>query len=118
MSDRVKWIEHKGKKILFSNYNGLKGDEYTQAIKEGEKETLNSGMKTVYVLNDVTDSFMNDDSTAAAKQWVDVCKNQGITLVISLVGISGLKRIVAQAVKRDMHFAKSLDDAKDWLASK
>lgn len=118
MSERIKWIDHKGKKILFNNYQGLKGDEYTQTIKESEKESLNSGMKTVYVLNDVTDSFMNDDSTAAAKQWVNVCKDKGITLVISLVGISGLKRIVAQAVKRDMHFAKSLEDAKDWLASK
>lgn len=118
MSERVKWIEHKGKKILFSNYQGLKGDEYTQTIKESEKETLNSGMKTIYVLNDVTDSYMNDDSTAAAKHWIDTCKDQGITLIITLVGITGIKRIVAQAVKRDMHFAKSLEDAKDWLASK
>ena len=118
MSERVQWIDHKGKKILFNNYQGLKGDEYTQIIKESEKESINSGVKTVYVLNDVTDSFMNDDSTAAAKHWVEECKKQGITLVISLVGITGLKRIVAQAVKRDMHFAKSVEDAKDYLASK
>ena len=118
MSERVNWIEHKGKKILFNNYQGLKGDEYTQTIKESEKEFLKSGMKIVYVLNDVTDSFMNYDSTAAAKHWIDACKDQGITLTISLVGITGIKRIVAQAVKRDMHFAKSLEDAKAWLASK
>ena len=62
MSERVKWIEHKGKKILFNDYQDLKGDEYTQTIKKSEKECLNSGMKTVYVINDVTNSFMNDET--------------------------------------------------------
>ena len=37
-------------------------------------------------------------------------------MTIALVGITGIKRVLAQMLKRDMHFAKSMEDAKEWLA--
>jgi hypothetical protein len=115
MSDRIKWIEYRGKKILYNDYTGLRGDEFTRIIKQSEAEVLGSGMKTVYVINNVTDSFMNKESTAAAKQWVKNCEQKGVDMIIALVGVGGLRRIIAQAIKRDMYFAKSDEDAKEWL---
>ena len=40
MSERVKWIDYKGKRILFSNYTGLKGDTILEFINEGLQGVL------------------------------------------------------------------------------
>jgi len=116
MSERVRWITHEGKRILYNDYQGLSGDEFVEVIRQSEQAVLNSGQTLVYVINNVADSYMNAESTAAAKAWVKNCKEKGIQMVLSLVGVTGIRRVIAQAIKRDMHFAKSLEDAKDWIA--
>ena len=117
MAKRIQWIDHNGVRILYNDYKGLSGDEYTETIRASEKCVLESGMNQVCVINDVTDSHMNTESTKAAKEWVKRCKERGINMTIALVGISGIKRVIAQAIKRDMYFAKSLDDAKKYLSA-
>jgi hypothetical protein len=116
VTERITWIVHEGKRILYNNYEGLGGDEFVGIIKQSEQEVLNSGQTVVYVINNVTDSYMNSESTRAAKDWVKNCNKKGITMVLALVGVSGIRRVIAQAIKRDMYFAKSLEDAKAWLA--
>ena len=34
MHERLKWVEHKGKKILYNDYRNLAGDEMLKPIKE------------------------------------------------------------------------------------
>lgn len=115
MNDRIKWIEHNGIKILLNDYRGLRGPEFVQIIKESENIVLNSGQKNVYVINDVTDSTMNDDSTNAAKKWENICKEKGIDMKLALVGLTGIKKTLASLIKRNAYFASNLDDAKEWL---
>ncbi|MFC1501962.1 hypothetical protein ACFL6A_00950 [bacterium] len=117
MSEHVKWIDYKSISILFCNYNGLTGEEYTKAIEEQEKQVLDSGKERVYVLLDVTNSHMSQESTQRAKDLEENIKTKGITQVMALVGFSGIQRVIGRAIKRDIHFSKDLEDAKEWLLS-
>lgn len=112
MSERVKWIEHEGIQILFNDYTKFRSSDFIQYINESMKETLNSGRKIVYAINDVTDSYMDTESTNAAKTWVDKCKENGIELKIVLIGVTGLKKVIANAIMGGMYFATGMEDAK------
>ncbi|MFH0921883.1 MAG: hypothetical protein V1913_16165 [Fibrobacterota bacterium] len=115
MEERIKWVEYKGINILLSDYKKLNGPDFVKTIQESEKMTLNSGNKIVYAINDITDSVMGNESTAAAKHWEANCKEKGIDLKLALVGIAGIKKVLASLIKRNAYFASSLDDAKEWL---
>jgi hypothetical protein len=117
MSEKVKWIKYKGARILFCDYRGLTGEEYINAIGEQEKKVLNSGKERVLVLLDVTNSHMSRKSTQRAKEIEARIKAAGITQVLALTGFSGVQRVIGQAIKRDIHFTKSLEEAKEWLVS-
>ena len=117
MSEHVQWIDYNGMNILFCNYNSLTGEEYTKAIAEQEKQVLDSGKERVFVLLDVTDSHMSHESTQRAKDLEANIKAKGIDQVMALVVFSGIQRVIGRAIKRDIHFSKDLDDAKEWLES-
>jgi hypothetical protein len=117
MSGRIEWIKYKEADILFCDYRGLTGEAYITGITEQEKEVLNCGKERVLVLLDTTDSHMSKDSTQRAKVLEGKIKKEGITQTMAIVGFSGLHRIIGKAIKRDIHFAKSLEEAKEWLVS-
>ncbi len=34
-----------------------------------------------------------------------------------MVGVTGIKRVIAQAISKDVYFAKNMDDAKEYVTS-
>ena len=117
MSDRVKWIQHKGEKILFNDYSGLRGSAFTQVVEETEKAILESGMKTVLVLNDLTSSYMDTESIGRVGQLMETAGKKGITQIIALLGMTDVKQQIADSLGPGMYRAASMDDGKDWLVS-
>ena len=115
MSDRVRWIEHQGLKILFEDFSSSSEDEFVKAIQAAERMMLESGDKIIYVLADSTDIRMTDPIKQAAETLVINTKAQGITLQTSMAGLSKLQRIIANAIKRDIYFSKDKEDGKEWL---
>lgn len=116
MSERIKWIEYNGKKILHTDFSGLSGEDYLKLLDEHEKEIMKSKMSRVLVLNDITNCVMDASATGRVKQLMKDTGEKNIKLVIALVGVSGMKRTIANLIERGMHFASSVDDAKEWLS--
>lgn len=52
---------------------------------------------------------------AKADEIAAAARAASITTIDAVVGIGRLQRPFAQAVRRDIHFAGSLEDAKNWL---
>lgn len=114
----VEWIEHKGKKILYIQYTGLKQSEMLDLIIKASQMILESKSNEVLSLTDVTDCFINND-------FMELSKKQGlITLPLTqkaaVVGITGLKSILLKASnaftpKPRVPF-ETIEQAKDWLA--
>ncbi len=118
MGDRIQWIEHKGKKILLCDLSKLGEVKYLEHVELMEKELLKAkpGELIPHIV-DVSESIMTAGSSARGKQTVKVLSDAGIRTATAMVGVTGIKRIIAQAISRDVFFAKSMEDAKDWVVA-
>ncbi len=117
MPSRVQWIPHQGHLILCSNYAGLSEAEYLHAMDETQRELLSRPAGSVVLtVTDVSHGRSSRAIMAKADAMTAATKAAGIKTIDAVVGIGRLQRPIAQAVRRDLHFAGSLEDAKDWLA--
>jgi len=117
MSGKVQWIHHKGEKILFNDYSGLQGSAFTKVVEETEKAILESGMKTVLVLNDLTGSYMDPVSIERVGKLMETVARKGIIQIIALLGMTTVKKQIADMLGEGMYRASSSEDGKDWLVS-
>ena len=117
MTPRVQWIEHQGRPILYSNYASLKEDEYLQVMDETQRLLLSRPAgSTVLTVTDVSHGRFARAIMAKANAMAAETRAAGITTIDAVIGIGRLQRPIAQAVRREIHFAGSLEAAKDWLA--
>jgi hypothetical protein len=113
----AQWIEHKGKKILYVQYGGLKPDQMLDLVRQATQMILDSKSNEVLSLSDLTGCF-------TSKEFVDLSKKQGAislphTKKAAVVGITGLKGLLLKAVneftpKQRVPF-DTVEEAKDWL---
>ena len=121
MSDRARWITHNGKQIVYIDYTGLSSTnegEFIKALDEAKEFILNAG-KNLLVLVDVRDSYGNSSIVKRMKE--DGETEKPFVAKEAVVGISGFKEMLLKGVKLftkiDINPFKTLDEAKDWLAS-
>ena len=60
MEDRIRWIEHKGKQILFTDFSDLKGEECTTAVKGFEDFLANQGNHELLIYVDARNCDLDD----------------------------------------------------------
>jgi hypothetical protein len=115
MGKYVQWITHKNKKILFLNAKGLREAEYMVAQEELKQELLKARISAL-VLVDATGTEMTTKTTNKAKEVAAATKAEGIVDGPSVVvGLTGLQKAVAQLFGRGIHFASTIEEAKEWL---
>jgi hypothetical protein len=113
MTDRVSWIEHKGTKILYADYSGLSGDEYLGVIEEFKNELLKQSPGSVVTLTNVTGSTVTNEVKDKLKELREQTK--GISRKAAAVGVTGFKKTIAVLIRKDLYWADSLEEAKEWL---
>lgn len=118
MAKYVKWMEYRGQKILYSDYSGLKGAAYESAVDETLAELLSipDGATAPSITN--TNGTTMSPATAA-KGWqvaelVTKKRLKGLTVV---VGASALAASVISLMQTDIHAAKTLEEAKEWIVN-
>jgi hypothetical protein len=115
MGKYVQWITYKGKRILFLNGAGLREAEYMAAMEELKQEILKE-REGAMVLVDATKTEMTTPAVNKAKEVAAATKAKGIPDRPGVVvGLSGLKRAVAQLFGRGIHFASTIEEGKEWL---
>jgi hypothetical protein len=115
MSERVKWIEYRGKKILFCDFSNHDEQQYLVGVEEMETELLKLKPDTVWPqIVDVTNSTMTKVTSDRGKKTVALLSEANIKTRTAMVGVTGIKRVIAQAISKDVYFAKNMDDAKEW----
>ena len=118
MSERIQWIQHGGKEILYSDYSEVSEAQYLTLVDEMEGELLKKPQgSNLLILINVKDSNMTPATRDRGKQTSAVVQEAGITSLTAVVGISGVQRIIVQAISKDTYFAKDIGSAKDWLVS-
>jgi hypothetical protein len=115
MGKYAQWITHKGKRILFVNGAGLPEAECLIAFEEMKHAILKEGTG-VLVLVDVTHLKMTKALVDKAKEATTATKAIGIKdKPNAVVGLTGVQKAVAQLFGREIHFADTVDQAKEWL---
>jgi hypothetical protein len=113
-------ITYKGKAIFFQNIAGSKNIEENISVFDKTKEQIvKQPPKSVLLLTDVTDAFYNTVAAERLKQF-----SKDVTPYVkasAAVGISGLKKIILEAMARvsgrKIEIFDTLDQAKEWLVS-
>lgn len=116
--ERTRFIEHRGERILLFDYSDL--TDAAEAIAEVEKSkrvVAQQAPGSLRTLVYVTGSRFNSEIIQALKEMA--AHNKPYVRAGAVVGMSGLHRIVYQAVmmfsKRKLQTFDGLDEAKDWL---
>lgn len=125
MKERIKWISHKGKEILFLDYSSLKSDKVIELLLEIEKfydsEIIQKEKKNILILSDITDARIFGESLAESKRVIK--KFRQYSKKSAMVGLSAAKTILLSGInlfagenKASKQFS-SIEQAKDYLVS-
>jgi len=118
-TDRVYWMEHKGKKILCVDYSNLTPAEILPIIEESRRLIVTLEKGSALQLVDVSNASYDKKSWQTMRQAAkDTTPN---TKAWAILGVEGAKKFllkVAQMVtKGNIKDFTNLEDAKDWLVS-
>ena len=117
---RSKWIEHKGKKILYQDFSALffNAEAVKKELASVQEIVLNEPMNSVLVLSNFKDTevgpkLMSVLNEASAKTKDHVRKND-------VCGVTGFKRTLGDMLVRTtgqpLKYFDHEEEAKDWLA--
>lgn len=114
---RVRFIEHRGKRVLFIDYSNCDAALLKEVVQEGHRIITQQPLNSVLTLNDVTGTSFDTESVNVLKS--KVAANAPFVKRAAVIGISGLQALIYQAVqsfsKRSIPLFSSSQTALDWL---
>lgn len=117
--ERVRLIDHKGRKILYIDYSHLKKSEEVLPVIEQLEVKVRTFKSKQLFLTDATDGAANKEIMDALKRVAKVCKDLDVVEKECIIGVTGLKKVLLKAVnafaKSNVVMKNSLEEAKDWL---
>jgi hypothetical protein len=118
MGKHVKWIEYRGQRILFSDYSGLTGAEYEAAVDETVEELLKlPDGATAPSITNIKGTAMSPTTAAKGRKVAALVKKKILKGPTVVVGVSGLVGSVIGLLQMDVHMAKTLEEAREWIVS-
>jgi hypothetical protein len=115
MGKYAQWVTYRGKRMLFVNCARLGETEIVAAFDEMKDELLKERIGPI-VLIDISGIDMTTVLISKAKELTSVTRDAGIKDgPNAIVGLTGLQKAVAQLFGRGVHFADSVEEAREWL---
>ena len=115
--ERVSFIQHKGKKILYIDASNVNIEEALAVIAKARETIRSQPEKSVFILTNLTNARFDDKVTAAMKEYV--AGNKPYVAKSAVVGVTGLKQILYNAIMkfsgRKVVMFNTQDQAKEWL---
>ena len=117
--ERVKFVQHKGKKILIEDFSGLTpGKEFEETVELARKTIASQPAKSVVAVLDATNAHYDNETLGLLKDFVKA--NAPYVKVSSIVGITGLLGIAVRTISsvtgRSFNQFGTREEALDWLA--
>lgn len=115
--ERIQFIEHNGKKILYIDFSNTAPDELIGLTTAAKKVIGAQPEKSLLTLTNVTNARFNKDVTAVMKEYTN--HNKPFVKAAALVGLSSLQQVILNAIivftGRKFSAFSDLEKAKDWL---
>ena len=117
--ERIQFIQHKGKQLLNLDLANAKATEVVRLVRDATPVIAAAQERSIRTLTDVTNMAFNVEATEALKQFT--MHNKPYVLAGAVVGVTGLKKIIYNAVLkfsgRNIVAFDTLDEAKNWLST-
>ncbi|MEW6586442.1 MAG: hypothetical protein AB1442_12630 [Nitrospirota bacterium] len=115
--ERVRFIYHRNRQILFLDFSNCSASEVIRIIEEARKVISLQPRQSLLTLTNVTGTKYNLDVTQAMKEFTN--ENKPFVKAGAVTGIDGLKKIIYEAVMRfsgrNIPVFPDVEKAKDWL---
>ena len=117
--ERVTLIQYHDRTILQLDFSHCTEAEAEQVAHAAKREVVKHAAGSLRTLTDITSSPFNDHIVSLLK---DLAKhNKTYVAAGAVVGVTGMKRIILQAVEkfsgRTFNVCDSIEQAQDWLAT-
>lgn len=116
-ASRVQFITHKGKRVLSIDYSRCDVATMKAVAEEGHRVIALQPPNSVLTLNDVTGASFDQESVEVLKSRV--AANAPYVKRAAVIGISGLQRLIYEAVKffakRTIPLFPTREEALDYL---
>ncbi|MCX7698182.1 MAG: hypothetical protein N2114_01790 [Candidatus Goldbacteria bacterium] len=115
--ERVKFIEHKGKKILFIDMSELLEEDVISVIEYAKKIIRSQPEGSLLTLTDVTHARYNAKVVSAMQEYVK--GNKPYVKAAAVLGINPIKRIIFNKImefsQRELFAFEDKEKALEWL---
>jgi hypothetical protein len=115
----LQWIQHKSKRILYTDIASQKTEELLDIVKRLKAEIEKEPPDSVLCLCNVKDGKTNTEINNALKEFVKYV--DPYMKMITVIGLAGLQTIVFNGVlmftrSKKLSIKSSKEEALDWLA--
>jgi hypothetical protein len=118
MPERPRFIDHRGKLILYLDLANASPGQHAQGILEAERTILGTPLPSLLLLVDVTGAGVNHDTDDLVAAFV--ARTRERIRARAVVGATGLKRRTFDRPSRPAEHAlfDDLEAARDWLSER
>jgi hypothetical protein len=118
MHERVRFVSHQGKNILFIDLKACTAEQILEIMAEVQKVVTSQPAKSVLSLSDWTDAQITRPLAEQIKKTLVF--DQPHVRKTAFVGVDKVPKVFLNAFKtfsrRDFTIFPTLDEAMDWLA--
>ncbi len=116
-ASRIQFVTHQGKRVLFLDYSHRDAAGLNTLSEEGHRVISREAPNSLLTLTDVTATSFDQQSVELLK--ARVAANAPYVRRAAVVGLSGLQRLIYEAVKlftkRSIRAFSTRQEALDWL---
>ncbi|MGC4120579.1 MAG: hypothetical protein QM765_39570 [Myxococcales bacterium] len=112
----LEWIDYQGRRIVRMDVHNMSIEQYVKEIEAAAQFVLDAKPSPGSVLLLVCGVQPRGHLEAASAAWRAFQQRvQGLMRAQAVVGLTSFMRVVARLVVRDLYFASSEEDGKNWL---
>jgi hypothetical protein len=116
--DRVQFITHKGKSIMFVDMTDMKSEEARALLVEANKIIQTKPQGSLLTLTDVTGMRFDTELSNAFKE--QAVHDKDFVRAAAAVGVTGLMGVILNVLEkvsdRKFRLFSNREEAKDWLS--
>jgi hypothetical protein len=116
--ERVRFIEHKGKTILFIDFSDSSPEDAFEVIGVAKTVIAKQAPSSLLTLTNTHNARFNSKIRNAMTEYVR--HNKPFVKAAAIIGVTGLQEIIFSGIlkltKRKIRLFNDIEEAKDWLA--
>jgi hypothetical protein len=114
MHERLRWVEHRGLTFLVIDFTNLPQGDQLAVVEAVAEVYYRFPSRTLLVITDITGSF----GTRASISKMQELGRKHPARHFAAIGVTGIKKVLAQSIRRGMIFADSVEEAMNLIADR